>query len=243
MPRLQRPFRRIRAGLMPCVRLGTLLLCGLLPLGAQAAELARQLMPTPLAPGGEDHLTLPMPANLDPSEEVWVAYRMYAISANPDPSGDIVVSGSFDGVKTPLGDMTVVFTPSRMEKTASQGTIGQKFEAAYGKRSDAELATVMGPGLFEAYTALNRKSGAILQGTVLKTLPPPGADRPPLLVTVERESDQNPVGLEVIVGQGDLPADVQAAVDPKPAFRIGKMLVLGLVIAIVVGVWLRLRND
>jgi hypothetical protein len=223
-------------------RIGVLALCGLLPIAAHAGELARQLMPTPLAPGGEDHLTLPMPANLDPSEDVWVVYRMYAISANPDPTGDIVVSGSFDGVKTPLGDMTVVFTPSRMEKTASQGTIGQKLEAAYGKRSDAELAAGMGPGLFEAYTALNRKTGAILTGTVLKTLPPPGADRPPLLVTVERDSDQHPVGLEVIVGQGDLPADVKTAVDPQPAFRIGRLLVLGLVIAVVIGVWLRLRN-
>ena len=226
-------FRRTCAGL----------LCGLLPLAAQAGELVRQTMPTPLAPGGNDHLTLPMPATLDPAQEVWVAYRMYAISANPDPSGDIVVSGSFDGVKTPLGEMTVVFTPSRMEQSASAGTIGQRFEAAYGKRSDAELAAAMGPGLFEAYTALNRRSGAILQGTVLKRLPAPGAERPPLLVTVERDSDQHPVGLEVIVGQGDLPADVQSAVDPRPAFRIGRMLVLGLVIAIVVGAWMRLRSD
>lgn len=221
---------------------GMFVLCGLLPFAAQAGELARQTLPTPLAPGGIDHITLPMPATLDPAEEVWVAYRMYAISANPDPTGDIVVSGSFDGVKMPLGDMTVVFTPSRMEKSASQGTIGQRLEAAYGKRSDAELAAAMGPGLFEAYTALNRKSGTILEGTVLKTLPAPGADRPPLLVTVERDSDQHPVGLEVIVGQGDLPADVQAAVDPKPAFRIGRLLVLGLVIAVVVGVYLRVRN-
>lgn len=221
---------------------GMFALCGLLPIAAQAGELVRQTLPTPLAPGSTDHITLPMPATLDPGEEVWVAYRMYAISASPDPTGDIVVSGSFDGVKTPLGDMTVVFTPSRMEKSASQGTIGQRLEAAYGKRSDAELAAAMGPGLFEAYTALNGKSGAILQGTVLKTLPAPGADRPPLLVTVERDSDQHPVGLEVIVGQGDLPADVQSSVDPQPAFRIGRLLVLGLVIAVVVGVYLRVRN-
>lgn len=219
-----------------------LLLCGLLPIAAQAGELVRQTMPTPLAPGGTDHITLPMPATLDPDEEVWVAYRMYAISASSDPTGDIVVSGSFDGATTPLGDTTVVFTPSRMEKTASKGTIGQRLEAMYGKRSDAELAAALGPGLFEAYTALNRKSGAILAGTVLKTLPAPGADRPPLLVSVERDSDQHPVGLEVIVGQGDLPADVQSAVDPKPAFRIGRLLVLGLVIAAIVGVYLRVRN-
>jgi len=199
-------------------------------------------MAVPLAPAGSPHLTLPMPATLDPDEEVWVAYRMIAVSANPDPTRDIVVSGSFDGAKTPLGEMTVVFTPSRMQKTASAGTIGQRLEAAYGKRTDAELVSALGQGLFDAYVALNRKSGAILQGAVLKTLPAPGADRPPLLVTVERDSDQHPVGLEVIVGQGDLPADVKTAVDPQPAFRIGRLLVLGLVIAVIVGVYLRLRN-
>ena len=203
---------------------GMFVLCSLLPTAAQAGELARQLMPTPLAPGSSDHITLPMPAALDPDEDVWVVYRMYAISANPDPTGDIVVSGSFDGVQMPLGDMTVVFTPSRMEKTASQGTIGQRLEAAFGKRSDTELAAAMGPGLFEAYTALNRKSGTILEGTVLKTLPAPGADRPPLLVTVERDSDQHPVGLEVIVGEGDLPADLDVPLAQRPAFRFGKLL-------------------
>jgi len=220
-----------------------LALLWLLPVAAHAGELARSTMAVPLAPAGSPHLTLPMPATLDPDEEVWVAYRMIAISANPHPTGDIVVSGSFDGAKTPLGEMTVVFTPSRMQKTASAGTIGQRFEAAYGKRTDAELVSALGQGLFDAYVALNRKSGAILQGAVLKTLPAPGAERPPLLVTVERDSDLHPAGLEVIVGQGDLPADVRSSVDPRPGFRIGRMLLLGLAIAIVVGMWMKLRSD
>ena len=63
-----------------------------------------------------------------------------------------------------------------------------------------------------------------LLGTVLKTLPPPGAERPPLLVTVERDSDLHPAGLEVIVGQGDVPADLAVPIGQRPAFRFGKLL-------------------
>lgn len=205
-------------------RSGALALLCLLPIVAHAGELARQMMVTPLAPGSTSHLALAMPSTLDPREDVWVVYRMYAISAKDDPSGDIVMSGTFDGVKTPMGDMTVVFSASRMDKTESAGTIGQQLKAAYGKHSDAELVATMGQGLFDAYTALNRRQGAILQGTILKTLPPPGEEGRSLLVTVEHDSDLHPAGVEVIVGQGDLPADLDVPLGQRPAFRFGKLL-------------------
>jgi len=207
-------------------RSGALALLCLLPIAAHAGELARQMMATPLAPGSTSHLTLAMPSTLDPREDVWVVYRMYAISAKDDPSGDIVMSGSFDGVQTPMGDMTVVFSASRMDKTDSAGTIGQQLEAAHGKHSDAELVATMGQGLFDAYTALNRRQGAILQGTILKTLPPPGEEGRSLLVSVERDSDLHPAGVEVIVGQGDLPADLDVPLGQRPAFRFGKLLLV-----------------
>lgn len=223
-------------------RIGALALLCLLPMAAHAGELARQMMPTPLAPGGTSRLTLAMPPTLDPREDVWVAYRMYAISAKDDPSGDIVMSGSFDGVQTPMGDMTVVFSASRMDKTTSAGTIGQQLEAAHGKHSDAELVATMGQGLFDAYTALNRRQGAILQGTILKTLPPPGEERPPLLVEVERDSDLHPAGVEVIVGQGDVPADLTVPIGQRPAFRFGKLLFVLALLGVAVWGLRRLRR-
>lgn len=215
----------------------------LLPIAAHAGELARRVMLAPLSPSGKDRLTLPMPPTVDTTRPVWVVYRMYAVSASESPSGDIVMDGSFDGVPTPADQSFAVFSADRMRKAPSGGTIGQQFEAAHGKHTDAELVALWGQGIFDAYTALNRKSGAVFEGTIQKTLPPIGDASLPLLVSVRRDSDLHPLAVEVVVGQGDIPTELQPPLASRPVFQLGRMLAPLLLVA--AGFWLfrRLRSD
>lgn len=191
---------------------------------AQAGELARTQMVLPLAPGAWKHTSLPMPTSLVRDQPVWVAYRVLAMSANPEPTGDIVLSGSFEGVITPITEETVVFSPEDMARAESAGTIQQQIVANHGKRTDQELIAAWGQPIFDAYTALNRKSGAILEGTLVKTLPPLGDADATLLVSVERDSDMHPVLVEIIAGQGDLPPTLQTAAAKSSPFRVGWVL-------------------
>lgn len=219
----------------PALRLAALLLTLALATVVQAGELARTQMALPLSPGGTKHTTLAMPASLARDQPVWVAYRVMAISANPSPIGDIVLSGSFEGVATPITEETVVFSPDDMSSGSSAGTLQQQLEASHGKRSDQELVAAWGQPIFDAYTALNRKSGAILEGTLVKTLPPLGDADAALLISVERDSDMHPVLVEVVAGQGDLPPGLQTAVAGSAPYRMG--WILGVLAALGLIVW------
>jgi hypothetical protein len=193
---------------------------------ALATVLATQQLPTPLAPDMPSNLSIPMPPSIDPNAPIWVAYRTLALSADASPSGEIVVDGSFEGVATPINASIVVFTPDAMSISSSAGTIQQQFEALYGQRSSEQMKSLLGAELHAAYEAANAGSGRILDGTLVKTLPALGANQGTLLVSVERATGIQPVGVFVTVGQGELPADIAArggAAHSASAFGIGRV--------------------
>ncbi|MBE5315575.1 MAG: hypothetical protein H4O13_09255 [Xanthomonadales bacterium] len=192
---------------------------------ALATVLATQQLPTPLAPDMPSNLSIPMPPSIDPKAPIWVAYRTLALSADASPSGEIVVDGSFEGVATPINASIVVFTPDAMSISSSAGTIQQQFEALYGQRSSEQMKSLLGAELHAAYEAANAGSGRILDGTLVKTLPALGANQGTLLVSVERATGIQPVGVFVTVGQGELPADIAArgSAQASPAFGIGRI--------------------
>nr|MBP6749379.1 hypothetical protein [Xanthomonadaceae bacterium] len=100
----------------------------------QAQVLAKAQLATPLAPEMPSHLSVPMPANVDPAQPIWVSYRVLAMSAASSPTGEIVLDGSFEGVQTPLQQTIAHFSPDKMTVTTSAGTIAQQFAATYGQR-------------------------------------------------------------------------------------------------------------
>jgi hypothetical protein len=177
---------------------------------AAAGVLVQQQLATPLAPGMPDRLSIPMPAGFDAAQPVWVSYRVLAMSASPDPTGEIVLDGSFEGVMTPIHQSVVLFTPRDMTASTSGGTIKQQFEAQYGTRTAQEMQTALGDPLYQAYIAADAGTGRVLDGTLVKTLPPVGNPDAPLLISVERATGLQPVGLFVTVGQGEIPAEYGA---------------------------------
>jgi hypothetical protein len=194
---------------------------------ALAAVLATQQLPTPLAPDMPSRLSIPMPPNVDPNAPIWVAYRVLALSADAAPEGEIALDGSFEGVATPINASIVVFSPDAMSVTTSAGTIKQQFEALHGPRSPEQMKTLLGAELHAAYEAANAGTGRILDGTLVKTLPALGANEGTLLVSVERASGLQPLGVFVTVGQGEVPADITAgAATPESsvAYRMGRIL-------------------
>lgn len=194
---------------------------------ALAGVLATQQLPTPLAPDMPSNLSIPVPPNVDPNAPIWVAYRVLALSADASPDGEIVLDGSFEGVATPINAAIVIFNADAMTVSTSAGTIKQQFDAMFGQRSPEQMKTLLGAELHAAYEAANAGSGRILDATIVKTLPALGKNDGVLLVSVERASGIQPVGVFVTVGQGDVPASITAASgipEASSAYRMGRIL-------------------
>ena len=223
-------------------QLALLLLCLAAP-GAQATEFVRQYLYAPLAPSGDSRATIGMPEGFDPSKEVWVAYRLYAVSAKAEPTGDVTLDGSFETVPTPAHQASVAFSVHEMRKESSTGEMSERLEGAMAHRARGDLVAALGQDLYDAYEALKRGEGSMLVGTIHKTLPPPGDASLPLLVSVNSATDMLPVAVVVIVGQGDLPPDLVPPVSDRPAFQLGR--IVGILLMLGFGVWLfrRWRSD
>lgn len=220
-----------RAHFIPAIVLTALIASG----HALAGVLATHQLPTPLVPDMPSSLSIPMPPNVDPSAPIWVSYRALALSAEASPSGEIVLDGSFEGVATPITASTVNFSSDAMTVSTSAGTIKQQFESMFGQRSPEEMKTLLGADLYAAYEATNAGTGRILDGTIIKTLPALGKTEGTLLVSVERASGIQPVGIIITVGQGDPPAATAPADgSPESSFAywmgrlFGGLLLIGL---------------
>jgi hypothetical protein len=177
-----------------------------------------------------------MPEGFDPTREEWVAYRLYAVSASAEPTGDVTLDGSFETVATPAHQASVAFSVHEMQKDTSTAEMSERLEGAMAHRARGDLMAALGPGLFNAYEALKRGEGAMLVGTIHKTLPPPGDASLPLLVSVNNATDVQPVALVVIVGQGELSPDLVPPVEEQGAFKLGR--VLGILLMLGFGAWL-----
>lgn len=192
---------------------------------AQAAILAKGVLTAPFAPNAPGRLSLTVSENLDPTQPIWVSYRMLAMSASSSPSGEVALEGSFEGVPTPIQQMMVEFTPDEMTVGTSGGTIEAQFEANYGKRSPGEMQSLLGAELFQAYQAVNAGNGRTLDGTIVKRLPPLGETAGTLLVSAERASGIQPVGVIITVGQGEIPAELAGGGEASSMpYRIGRVL-------------------
>jgi MYXO-CTERM domain-containing protein len=208
----------------------------------QAAVLVTQQWIMPMAPvtpkGG---LQIAVTGTVDPAKPVWVVYQLLAVSAADKPSGSIVLDASLEGVATPITETRVVFAADKLDRSKSAGTIGEKLAAQVGQRTPQELTEALGPELYEAYKALNEKRGAILQGTVVKTLPAPGKRDLRLLASIERASGMQPAQIVVTMGQGEMPSGLTASTSSSSG-RAERIVAGVLGLAIAAFFWFRRRR-
>jgi hypothetical protein len=79
---------------------------------------------------------------VDPSKPVWVSYSLFALSAETDRKGEVVVEGSPEGVAVPIADARVRFSAERMsvlrgsEKVASRLMLRDQVKSAAGEARD-----------------------------------------------------------------------------------------------------------
>jgi hypothetical protein len=207
---------------------------------AQANVLARENWLLPLAPVSTGpHFQFPV-KGLDPKQSVWVAYRLTAISADAAPEGELQLDAALENVRTDITDLYVTFNAEDLEHSSSSGTIGERLTRQIGKRTPAEMKAVFGPDLHAAYEALNQRRGSILTGTLIKHYEAPGQVESQLLVSIDRSTGMQPVLIEMVLGQGELPEEFRSK-GISPALRSG--LAVGALALLIAGVQLwRHRN-
>ncbi len=207
---------------------------------ASGVVVATDKMMMPLSPSAESNrLQLMSTAPLDPRRPVWVSYELFAISASDKPVGDIVLDAALEGVPTPIGDSIIVFSAEKLTRTASAGTIGTRLEAQAGKRTPEEMTEAFGPELYATFKALNERTGSMLSGTVVKVYQPPGKTEARLLVSVERAKGMQPVLVNVVMGQGEMPAQPQASTSGSK-FKMES--IIGSVVLFVIALFWLLRR-
>lgn len=200
---------------------------------ASAEVLATGQLLTPLSPDATSNISIHVPQNFDRTKPVWAVYQLIAVSADSDPEGAVVIDSSFEGVPVPITDSIVIFKANNLNVDRSAGTLGQQLEALVGQRSPDELTEIFGVELYEAYIALNNKKGAYLAGNITKFYQHDGKTELVLLTSVERANGIQPVMVNVVVGQGDIPAQYQQS----SSASLAKDKLVMAIIAFLVGVF------
>lgn len=88
---------------------------------APAATLATATLDDPLVPGHRSRLSLPMPKEFAPDQEVWVGYELLARSTGDDGEREIGIEQSFEGVVTPALAAFTTFSGDRMQTREAPG--------------------------------------------------------------------------------------------------------------------------
>ena len=203
---------------------------------AEAGVLATRLLPMPLAPEMPSSTQIDLTDAFDATQPIWVSYTLIAISPIEDPEGRVVVTGMFEREPTSPAAGTVLFEPRDLRVTTSAGTIQQQFEQNFGRRSESELRAIWGDAMYEAYLAVNAGTGRLLEGTVIRQLPPLRQGDPIVLVRVEGAQGLQPAGLLITIGQGEIPAAHQPNVESTASFQFGLGLGKMLPILLLIGV-------
>lgn len=198
---------------------------------ARGEVLATEQLLTPLSPESVSNASIHVPKPFDPNKPVWVVYQLVAVSAASNPEGEIVIDSSFEGVPTPINDSVVILKARDLKIDHSAGELESQLQALVGKRSPEELIEIFGEDLYEAYAALNKKEGAYITGNIIKMYNPGGRTDLVLLASVERASGIQPVLINIIVGQGDIPKQYQdssgsLAKDKLVAVIIGLLVIV-----------------
>ena len=116
------PAARARRGLTQAMA-AAVLLAALASQVACADVLAKEDLVNPNAPPAQDRIRI-VGLKVDPSKPVWVSYSLFALSAEADRKGEVVVEGSPEGVAVPIADSRVRFSAERMTVLRSSEKVG-----------------------------------------------------------------------------------------------------------------------
>ncbi|GGY81818.1 hypothetical protein GCM10011613_28150 [Cellvibrio zantedeschiae] len=207
-------------------------------LSAQAAVLATSQLVTPLIPGSQKSLSIDL-LSIDPKQPVWVIYQMVGVSADAKPEGEMVLDSSFEMIPLSMGDSVVVFKPKNMEIVKATKGLGDQLTANVGERKPEELKAMFGADMYAAYEAISRNEGTYLTGTIVKEYQTDGKRDVRLMTSFNRVKGIQPVMLNVIVGQGEIPARYKQF--GKKSLSPEK-IITALISFAIAGVWLMRRR-
>jgi len=210
----------------------------LLVAAANAAVLANEQLITPLTPGSKKSLSIDL-LSLDPKKPVWVVYQLVGVSADSKPEGEIVLDSSFEMVPLSMGDSVVVFKAKNLTAVKATKGISDQLNAKVGQRKPEELKEIFGDDMYAAYEAINKNQGSYVTGNITKEYQTGGNRSVRLMTSFNRVKGIQPVMLNVIVGQGDIPAEYEQF--GKKPFSPEKLLTAIITFAIA-GFWLFKRR-
>lgn len=209
----------------------------LLAVTANAVVLANEQLMTPLIPHSKRGLSIPL--NVDPSKPVWVVYQLVGVSAVSRPEGEVVLDSSFEMVALPMGDSVVVFRMKDLDVVKATKGLSDQLSEKIGQRKPEELRKMFGDDMYAAYEAIKKNEGSYVTGNIIKEYETDGKRQLVLLATVDRAKGIQPVAVNVIVGQGEIPAEYEKF--GKKSIPAEKIIVAVISFAIA-GFWLLRRR-
>ena len=138
--------------------------------GARADVLAKEDLVKPNAPPAQDRIRI-VGLKVDPSKPVWVSYSLFALSAETDRKGEVVVEGSPEGVAVPIADARIRFSAERMSVLRGSEKVGEPAEEggsrAVARRDDCNH----GPAALQGVRGADEERGAGLRTDDREELP------------------------------------------------------------------------
>lgn len=204
---------------------------------AKAGVLVTDQLVTPLMPHMKKYVSIPVPPTFDSNKPVWVVYQLVGVSAASHPEGEIVLDSSFEMVPTPMADTVAIFKARDLKVNKSSGALGNQLSVIAGERKPEELREMFGEEMYAAYEALNKQEGVYVSGNVTKTYDVKGSKGLLLSAGVTRAKGIQPVVINVVIGQGDIPEQYQG----NSSLVIEKLIaaIISILIAVV---WLIKRR-
>ena len=186
------------------------LLAALASQGARADVLAKEDLVKPNAPPAQDRIRI-VGLKVDPSKPVWVSYSLFALSAETDRKGEVVVEGSPEGVAVPIADARIRFSAERMSVLRGSEKVASRLKKEAAGRSRDEMIATMGPQLYKAFEALMRNEGQAFAQTIVKSYRVSGDGDLVFSASLVKIDTLQPVLLRVAVGQGESPGEYRDA--------------------------------
>lgn len=144
-------------------------------------------------------------APLNLVKPLWVSYSLVAVSPESKPRGDIVIEAMPEGVPVPLGSAFLHFSAAQMRTMPTTDNLGNAIRQKVGNRTPEELKKAFGIPMYQAYEALVNHKGSIIGQTIVKEYGLPKSDPVKMLVSLERVDGIQPLMIEIVIGQGEIP--------------------------------------
>lgn len=164
--------------------------------------------PKAFRPGGEGGRTEPF--RIDPElGETWVAY--YYVGALVDESKDGVTSFDVGPTFTPkdVASAFVAFESATMSRPVAKPGLTIQYAGVTLELTAKDLERHLGKAGYEAYLKALEHPSNVRHLVELRRYRVPRNEAPEVLASVVRLENMKPISLEIVVGQGALPKEMQ----------------------------------